>query len=532
MSAVQARNARVKTLYLQGLEGMEAEVEASIFPGLPSFEVVGLGDSSIREAKERVRASIRSCGFTFPNQRLLVNISPAYLHKSGSSFDLAIAMAILLASGQITEGRKKIVIYGELSLVGEVRAVPGSISRLLCLEKDKETTCIIPEKDLDEARLLGVDAIGVNSLMQAVSVVSGILEMAEISHTFISEQTLPEPSVDISSLRGQPEAIRAVTLAAAGFHNVLLVGSPGTGKSLSARILQGILPPLTKSEKIELLRVESALSVLTKENISSRERPFRYVHHTCTPSAMVGGGRNAIPGEISRALNGILFLDEMPEFSPQVLDLLRVPIETGEMKVSRNNSTNIFPARFMLVGAMNPCRCGKCIDSPSECTCSPSMISSYQRKVSGALLDRMDIYCYLSHISEKSLLETMKGDFTPESVLWRERIESIWERQYERCKEAGIKPVRNGECREGNLGEIFRLGEKEMGYAAMIAHRLQLSVRGLQRMVRLSRTIADMDEEKDVKCEHIIEAVSFRLPKWGERTEQGKEPLYERCTFR
>ena len=232
---------------------------------------------------------------------------------------------------------------------------------------------------------------------------------------------------------------------------------------------------------------------------------------------MVGGGRNAVPGEISRALNGILFLDELPEFSPKVLDLLRVPIETGEMKVSRNNCTNLYPARFMLVAAMNPCRCGKCLDSPSECTCSPTMISSYQGKVSGALLDRMDIFCTLSHISEESLLETMKGDFTPESVTWRERIEEIWEIQYQRCKESGVDPVRNGECREGNLGELFRFGTNEMEYAAMVAHQLQLSVRGLQRMVRLARTIADMDGDRDVKKDHIIEAVSFRLPKWGEK---------------
>ena len=257
---------------------------------------------------------------SFPNQRLLVNISPAYLHKSGSSFDLAIAMAILLASDQVRTVRKNIFIYGELSLIGEVRAVPGSISRLLCIEKENEITCIVPDKDLDEAHLLGVDAIGVNSLMDAVSVVSSGWESTVSSYEDVPTMDIPDPQVDISSLRGQPEALRAITLAAAGFHNVLLVGSPGTGKSLSARIIQGILPPLTKSEKIELLRVESALSVLTKESIASRERPFRYVHHTCTPSAMVGGGRNAVPGEISRALNGILFLDEMPEFSPQVLD--------------------------------------------------------------------------------------------------------------------------------------------------------------------------------------------------------------------
>ncbi|MBO4650796.1 MAG: YifB family Mg chelatase-like AAA ATPase [Clostridiales bacterium] len=517
MTQISPKNARVKTLYLQGLEGMVAEVEASIFPGLPSFEVVGLGDSSIREAKERVRASIRSCGFIFPNQRLLVNISPAYLHKSGSSFDLAIAMAILLATGQVEQQVRDVVIYGELSLTGEVRPVPGSVSRLLCMENENEKTCIVPRKDMDEAYLLGVKVRGVETLMEAISVVCGYTNEDEIDPSYELDEDLPEPSVDISTLRGQPAALRAITLAAAGFHNMLLVGSPGTGKSLSARILQGILPPLTKEEKIDLLRVESSLTVLPKESISSMERPFRYVHHTCTPSAMVGGGRNAVPGEISRALNGILFLDELPEFSPKVLDLLRVPIETGEMKVSRNNCTNVFPARFMLIGAMNPCRCGKCLESPSECTCSPSMITSYQGKVSGALLDRMDIYCPLNRISEDSLLETMKGDYSPESLKWRNRVEEVWDRQFERCKDAGIAAVRNGECRENNLGELFRLGQKEMEYAAMVAHQMQLSVRGLQRMVRLSRTIADMDDERDVKTEHIVEAVSFRLPNWGEK---------------
>ena len=517
MTQISPKNARVKTLYLQGLEGMVAEVEASIFPGLPSFEVVGLGDSSIREAKERVRASIRSCGFIFPNQRLLVNISPAYLHKSGSSFDLAIAMAILLATGQVEQQVRDVVIYGELSLTGEVRPVPGSVSRLLCMENENEKTCIVPRKDMDEAYLLGVKVRGVETLMEAISVVCGYTNEDEIDPSYELDEDLPEPSVDISTLRGQPAALRAITLAAAGFHNMLLVGSPGTGKSLSARILQGILPPLTKEEKIDLLRVESSLTVLPKESISSMERPFRYVHHTCTPSAMVGGGRNAVPGEISRALNGILFLDELPEFSPKVLDLLRVPIETGEMKVSRNNCTNVFPARFMLIGAMNSCRCGKCLESPSECTCSPSMITSYQGKVSGALLDRMDIYCPLNRISEDSLLETMKGDYSPESLKWRNRVEEVWDRQFERCKDAGIAAVRNGECRENNLGELFRLGQKEMEYAAMVAHQMQLSVRGLQRMVRLSRTIADMDDERDVKTEHIVEAVSFRLPNWGEK---------------
>ncbi len=517
MSKIVSHNAKVRTLYLSGLEGQVAEVEASIFQGLPSFEVVGLGDSSIREAKERVRASIRSCGFEFPKQRLLVNISPAYLHKSGSSFDLAIAMAILLASGQVDSGDSELTIYGELSLTGQVRAVPGSLSRMLCLGDSWQGLCIVPSADEEAANLLGVSVQGVENLLEAIEVVRGGRKSRNNKKAVIQPEPLPIPSEDIATLRGQPTAARALILAASGFHNVLLVGSPGTGKSLSARILQGLLPPLQLEEKIELLRVESALSVLSEEDIRSRARPFRSVHHHCTPSAMVGGGRSAQPGEISRALHGVLFLDELPEFSPHVLDLLRVPIETGQITISRLNGNQTFPAQFMLVGAMNPCRCGKWLESPSACTCTSSMISSYQGRISGALLDRMDIYCTLGHISESSLLETMRSECEMESMKWRNRIYDLWQIQYERCDEAGIPRCRNGECRANGLGEVFRIGNKEMEYAAMAAHQLKLSVRGLQRMIRLSRTIADLDESRDVKTEHIVEAMSFRLPQWTER---------------
>ena len=516
MEQVKVRNAKVKTLYISGLEGKVAEVEASIFQGLPSFEVVGLGDSSIREAKERVRASIRSCGFLFPNQRLLVNISPAYLPKSGSSFDLAIAMAILLATGQIRSNYEEITIYGELSLTGQVRAVPGSISRLLSLPKEREGLCLVPSSDQKEAALLGVSVLGVDDLIGAVEIVSGYRPYSNKNAPVSFDDSLPEPSVDISCLCGQPAASRALVLSASGFHNLLMVGSPGTGKSLSAQILQGLLPPLSKEEKIDLLRVESALTVLSPETLRSLARPFRYVHHTCTSPAMVGGGRSATPGEVSRALHGILFLDELPEFSPHVLDLLRVPLETGSITISRSYGNHEFPARFLLVSAMNPCRCGKYLESPSECTCTASMISSYQGRISGALLDRMDIYCVLGRITEESLLSTMKDENRKESVIWRERIRDLWEIQYRRCDEAGIPRQRNGECRERGLGEIFRFGKKEMEYAAMVAHQMKMSVRGLHRMIRLARTIADLDGKRDVKEDHITEAMSFRLPKWGE----------------
>jgi len=509
----KSRNARVKTVYLQGLEGCEAEVEASIFQGLPSFEVVGLGDSSIRESKERVRASIRSCGFTFPNQRLVVNISPAYLHKSGSSFDLPIALAILMASGQLTSIYENIMAYGELSLTGEVRPVPGSISRMLLLAGSEKDVLLIPRKDLQEASLLSVQAEGVGSLTDAITHLTRHFELETEEIEF--DQELPEADVDFSCLQGQPKAERAILLAAAGFHNLLFAGSPGTGKSLSAQIIAGILPPLTRTEKIELLRVESALSVLDSKDLSSCARPFRYVHHTCTPSAMVGGGRFAVPGEISRALHGVLFLDELPEFSPKVLDLLRVPLETGEIEISRNCRTNIFPAKFMLVAAMNPCRCGKRIESPSECTCTASMVRSYQGKISGALLDRMDIYCYMPRISEQAMLGTFLSERRKTSQDWRKRIEEIWNVQYERCDKYGIPRVKNGECQEANLAELFRIGNKESEYAASAAHQLKLSVRGLRRMIRLSRTIADLQDEADVSCDHITEALAYRMPQWN-----------------
>ena len=516
MGSVLPKNAKVKTVYLQGLEGCEAEVEVSIFQGLPSFEVVGLGDSSIKEAKERVRACIRACGYTFPKQRILVNISPAYLHKSGSSFDLPIALGILLASGQIYSIFSDIVAYGELSLTGEIKPVPGSISRMLALEHIKSDIVIIPSKDSEEASLLSVEAEGVSFLSDAIAHLEVVTPHNNRPVSVISE--LPDPAVDISCLRGQPSAGRAMILAAAGFHNLLFSGSPGTGKSLSAQIIQGLLPPLSLKEKIELLRVESSLSVLDTHDISSCERPFRYINPNCTPSALVGGGRNAIPGEISRALHGVLFLDELPEFSPKVLDLLRVPLESGEVEVSRNSVSNTFPAKCMLVAAMNPCRCGKCIESPSECTCTPSMIRNYQGRISGALLDRMDIYCYMSRISESAMMEAISSDDKKESKEWRKKINDVWQRQYRRCEDMGIEKVRNGECREQNLTELFRLGKKESEYAAMVANKMKLSVRGLRRLVRLSRTIADLDLSLDVKCEHIMEALTYRIPM---RSESG-----------
>jgi len=514
MGSVKMKNAKVKTVYLQGLEGCEAEVEVSIFQGLPGFEVVGLGDSSIRESKERVRASIKSCGYAFPNQRILVNISPAYLHKSGSSFDLPIALAILLASGQIESVYSEILAYGELSLTGEVKPVPGSISRMLAISQMCDGIVLVPHKDRQEASLLSVDVQGVFSLPDAVFQLSQFVLKDELPFFVLSEPD--EPKTDISCLRGQPAAERAIILAAAGFHNLLLSGSPGTGKTLSAQIIQGVLPPLTMKEKIELLRVESSISVLDSDSLRTCDRPFRYVHHTCTPSALVGGGRNAVPGEISRALHGILFLDELPEFPTKVLDLLRVPLENGEIAISRNCTSNVYPARFMLVGAMNPCRCGKCIESPGECTCTPSMIRSYQGRISGALLDRMDIYCYLSHVSEDAMAEAIGSGQMTKSIEWRKKIEEIWNIQYQRCDEMGIPRVRNGECREQNLTEIFRIGKKESEFAAMTASRMKLSVRGLRRLVRLSRTIADMDQSTDVKCEHITEALSYRVPLFGE----------------
>jgi magnesium chelatase family protein len=524
MSSTKRRYYNISTCFLYGMEGILADIEVAISAGLPNFDIVGLCDPSIRESKERVRAAIRHAGYEFPTGRITVGLSPAYMHKSGSSFDLPLALCVLLASGQIHAAHKgRIFAYGELTLTGMVREVPGSILRLCSTRNTDITHVIIPFQNKKEAELMDIHAYGVSSLANAICIVEGndayqILEDNRVQEPLVTishgknreiDASTYEP-VDFSMLRGQEKTGRALLLAASGFHNILLTGSPGSGKTTAARVLQGILPPLTAEEKLELLKLQSATRVLHEEDLHLDQRPFRYVHHTCTSAAMAGGGANPTPGELSLSLHGVLFLDEMAEFSPRVLDLLRQPMEENSILISRAGMKIRFPTQFLLVGAMNPCRCGKILEDPKACTCNEWQRKQYINHISGPLLDRIDLFSELYRVEKLALMESVQGVNLHASDCMREQVAACWNRQYMRCDESGQVRTLNGLNRTLRIMDSFRISKKAVDFAVQSAERLKITARGLNRMLRVARTVADLDEKSDVLISHVAESIQFR----------------------
>lgn len=516
----KTRYARVSTSFLYGIEGFLADIEVSISPGLPAFEIVGLCDPSIRESKERIRAAIRHAGYEFPTGRITAGLSPAYIHKSGSSIDLPLALCVLLASSQIRPSvRGRIFACGELTLTGQVREVPGSILRLACTRDSGASMVIVPGGSSREAALLDMPVLGVYTLEGAVRCVEGMSsgEILTQEKDFslarkpdaqaVQNSDFPD-DVDYSQLRGQEKTGRAILLAAAGFHNILMTGSPGSGKTTAARILQGIMPPLTPAEKLDILKLRSVSRILADEDLRMVRRPFRYVHHTCTPAAMAGGGINPLPGELSQSLHGVLFLDEMAEFSPRVLDLLRQPLEEDSILISRAGMKIRFPTQFLLVGATNPCRCGKFLES--SCTCTELQRKQYLNRISGPLLDRIDLFTELYRVEKDALRESVQGKNLHLSDILRDQVEACWGRQYRRCDEAGVPRVLNGANRTLQITEFFRVTKEAADHAVLSSDRLHISARGLNRLLRVARTAADLEGATDVLPSHVSEALMFR----------------------
>ncbi|TVZ41246.1 magnesium chelatase family protein [Alteromonadaceae bacterium 2753L.S.0a.02] len=480
-----------------GIESPLVTVETHLSSGLPGFTIVGLPETAVKESKDRVRSALMNSHFDFPQQRITVNLAPADLPKEGGRYDLAIALGILAASGQIpNDNLEQYEFIGELALSGDLRRVRGSIPVAIACGKD-ERTLVVPRLNASEAALCG---------QTHILTASNLLNVCAHLHQreLLEEPLKPVPHeafypIDMSDVKGQPQARRALEIAASGGHNLLFYGPPGTGKSMLASRLPTIMPPLSEDEALQVAAVKSISSQTATGDWLSR--PFRSPHHTSSAVALVGGGSNPRPGEISLAHNGVLFLDELPEFPRQVLEVLREPLESGHICVSRASAQVDYPARFQLIAAMNPCPCGFHNDGTSRCRCTPQQISRYRDKISGPLLDRIDLQIHVAAIPLQDLQTKAPGE---DSKIIRKRVIRTRALQMERQG----KP--NAELQGKELSTFCELGKQESLLLATALQRLNLSARAYDRVLRVARTIADMNKCDSISVTHISEALGYR----------------------
>ena len=496
--------AQAYTVAFEGVEARIVEVQCAISPGMPSFSLVGLPDKAVSEAKERVRAAMTALSIALPSKRITVNLSPADLPKEGSHFDLPIALALLAALEIIPkDAASGTVALGELSLDGRLIAVLGALpAAMAAAEEGRSLLC--PKACGPEAAWVGAtQVIAAASLNEVVRHFTG---QAVLTAAEAGEVTRDPSARDMRDVKGQERAKRALEIAAAGRHHLLMVGTPGSGKSMLAARLPGILPMLTATEALETSMIHSLAGLLSEGGIS-RSRPFREPHHTASMAAIVGGGKGAKPGEISLAHNGVLFMDEFPEFPRMVLETLRQPIETGEIMVARANAHIRYPCRFLLIAAANPCKCGYLPDPARACAKVPQCGEDYLGRISGPLMDRFDLRVEVPPVAYTDLDLPASGD---SSAAIAARVQEARTRQTTRF--AGIANTRVNADMEGSTLEHFAAPDAESrAMLARVAERFGLSARGYHRVLRVARTIADLDHSTDVRLPHIAEAVSYRL---------------------
>ena len=492
------------TVAFEGVEARPVEVQCAITPGVPAFSIVGLPDKAVSEARERVRAALTSLAIALPSKRITVNLSPADLPKEGSHFDLPIAMSLLAALDVLPpDSVAETVALGELSLDGTLVPVIGALpSAMAAAEESRSLLC--PLACGAEAAWVGAcDVYGAGSLAEVIRHYKG---QAVLSPAEPGEVTGDPAARDLRDVRGQERAKRALEIAAAGRHHMMMVGTPGSGKSMLAARLPGILPPLAAFEALETSMIHSLAGLLDEGGIS-RVRPFREPHHTASMAAIVGGGRGAKPGEISLAHNGVLFMDEFPEFPRPVLETLRQPIETGEVMVARANAHVRYPCRFMLVAAANPCRCGYLSDPARACTRAPICGEDYLGRISGPLMDRFDLRVEMPPVAYTDLDQPASGE---SSAAVAERVATARARQAARFE--GVEgPRLNADLEGQRLEDVATPDTEGRTLLTRVADRFGLSARGYHRVLRLARTIADLDGSVDVRQPHVAEAVSYRL---------------------
>lgn len=492
------------TVAFEEIEARMVEVQCAVAPGIPAFSIVGLPDKAVSEARERVRSALSSMAIALPSKRITINLSPADLPKIGSHFDLPIAVALLAALEIIpADDAEKTVALGELSLNGNLVPVLGALPAAMAAASE-DRTLLCPYACGPEAVWVGTaNVIAARTLADVIRHYNG---QSVIAPSRPGEVTQAAQARDLSEVKGQERAKRAIEIAAAGRHHLLMVGSPGSGKSMLAARIPGILPPLTPSEALETSMIHSVSGLLDEGGIS-RERPFREPHHTASMAAIVGGGRGAKPGEISLAHNGVLFMDEFPEFPRTVLETLRQPIETGEVVVARANAHVKYPCRFMLVAAANPCKCGYLTDPARACSRAPICGEDYMGRISGPLMDRFDLRVEVPPVAFTDLDLPQDGE---SSEVVRDRVKMA--RAAQATRYADVTHVRVNADAEGKVLEDFATPDAE-GRALLtrVAERFGLSARGYHRVLRVARTIADLDGEADVRQPHVAEAVSYRL---------------------
>jgi magnesium chelatase family protein len=499
--------ARVISCAVIGLEGVVVEVEVDTSQGLPSLSLVGLPDAAVQESRDRVRAAIKNSGCRFPGSRVTINLAPADLRKAGPAYDLPIAVGLLIASEQIVGDVSDDLFVGELSLDGSVRHVSGILPiASMALERGVRTL-YVPAEDAPEASLVGsIEVVPVDSLLSLVNHLNNMIPIAVHQPVFSEDgDDPPVYGVDMAEVRGQEHVKRALEVAAAGGHNMLMVGPPGAGKTLMARSLPSILPRMVSTEALDVTRIYSVANMLPHDTPLIRHRPFRAPHHTISHAGLVGGGQWPRPGEISLAHRGVLFLDELPEFGTRNLESLRQPLEDKFVTISRAQGTLTFPANLMLVAAMNPCPCGYFGDESHECTCSMSMVTRYQKRISGPMMDRIDIHIDVPSVDYEKLTDGRTGE---PSASIRERVEKAREAQHARFEEAGI--ASNAGMGPAEVRQYCIVDESGRSLLKAAMRQLGMSARAYHRILKLARTIADLAGTEAIQTPHLAEAIQYR----------------------